>query len=79
MKAVAAITLGLLCIPARAAAQQPSGDGQMQGMSMAQNGPMNMHPDNFVQKIEHHGTSGTSAEPNSTPMPMLMTRKSHGC
>ncbi len=27
----------------------------------------------FVEEILHHATSGTSAEPNSTPMPMMMT------
>lgn len=32
-----------------------------------------MHPRSFIQEIEHHGSSGTSAEPNSTPSPMLMT------
>ena len=36
---------------------------------------MDMQPQNFVQEIEQHGTSGTSAEPNSTPVPMLMTMK----
>lgn len=30
----------------------------------------------FIQEILHHSTSGTSAEPNSTPMPMMMT--AHG-
>ena len=34
-----------------------------------------MHPKDFIQEIEHHAASGTSAEPNSTPMPMLMTMK----
>lgn len=34
-----------------------------------------MHHDNttFLQQIEHHASSGTSAEPNSTPTPMWMT------
>lgn len=32
-----------------------------------------MHPHTFLEEIQHHTTSGTSAEPNSTPMPMLMT------
>lgn len=32
-----------------------------------------MHPQDFVQAVEDHGSSGTSAEPNSTPVPMLMT------
>jgi hypothetical protein len=37
--------------------------------------PMNMggEPKSFVAAVEQHATSGTSAEPNSTPMPMLMT------
>jgi hypothetical protein len=34
-----------------------------------------MHPVDFVQEIEHHATSGTSAEPNSTPAPMAMAMK----
>lgn len=32
-----------------------------------------MHPKSFLHEIQHHGASGTSAEPNSTPTPMLMT------
>jgi hypothetical protein len=35
----------------------------------------NMQPKTFVQQIEHHASSGTSAEPDSTPTPMLMTMK----
>jgi hypothetical protein len=34
-----------------------------------------MQPQNFLQQIEHHASSGTSAEPNSTPTPMLMTMR----
>ena len=34
-----------------------------------------MHPDNFLQAIVSHATSGTSAEPITTPASMLMTRK----
>jgi len=33
----------------------------------------NMHPKTFLQQIEHHASAGTSAEPNSTPAPMLMS------
>ncbi len=47
---------------------------QMQDMShggMNEDAPLA----NFVEEIEHHGTSGTSAEPNSTPIPMLITMK----
>lgn len=32
-------------------------------------------PHTFVQEIEAHATSGTSAEPDSTPAPMLMTMR----
>lgn len=35
----------------------------------------NMHPQTFLQQIEHHASSGTSAEPNSTPTPMWMTMR----
>jgi hypothetical protein len=38
-------------------------------------GSMDMHPRDFIQEIEYHGSSGTSTEPNSTPLPMLMTLK----
>lgn len=34
-----------------------------------------MHPRTFLEEIQHHATSGTSAEPNSTPMPMLMAMR----
>jgi hypothetical protein len=34
-----------------------------------------MHPHSFLQQIQHHASSGTSAEPNSTPSPMLMAMK----
>lgn len=36
---------------------------------------MNMQPENFLQSILSHTGSGTSAEPRSTPTPMLMTMK----
>ena len=75
MKILAAISLCFLLLPARAAAQQTGNDDKMQGMSMAHDNSKNMHPGNLLQKIEEHGASGTSAEPNSTPLPMLMTTK----
>ncbi len=46
----------------------------MPGMMTAEMHSMHsMAPRNFTEEILHHATSGTSAEPNSTPMPMLMT------
>jgi len=83
----------ILCFPLLAAAQQTSGVqakkqgntesmpgmdmGQMPGMNMNPTSPMNMRPETFVQEILAHNTSGTSAEPNSTPVPMLM-KQAHG-
>ena len=49
--------------------------GQMQGMRMGGNELITMHPETFLQEIVRHATSGTSAEPNSTPVPMLMAAK----
>jgi len=45
--------------------------GQMPSMKMGQS-EMNMQPQTFLQEILAHDTSGTSAEPDSTPVPMLM-------
>ncbi len=42
----------------------------MAGMQMAAG--MTMHPGTFIEEIVHHASSGTSAEPDSTPTPMLM-------
>ena len=48
-----------------------------QGMSHKEMADMQMNmnesPATFVEEVAQHGTSGTSAEPNSTPVPMLMT------
>src|ERR1700676_3201701 len=48
---------------------------QMPGKPMDEKEGMSMHPESFFQEIVHHGTSGTSSEPNSTPTPMLMTKE----
>lgn len=45
-----------------------------QHMEMEEIGAM-AEPATFVQELLHHAVAGTSAEPNSTPMPMLMARK----
>ena len=50
-------------------------NGQMPGMQMSPDSKMDAQPQTFIQAIEHHATSGTSAEPNSTPTPMWMTMK----
>ena len=57
---------------------QQSGDGQSGGMQMGKTGLVSMQgmqPQTFLQAIVHHASSGTSAEPDSTPTPMLMVQK----
>lgn len=54
---------------------QMGANSQMPGMQMSSNGSMTMQPQNFLQEIMAHSTSGTSAEPDSTPVPMLMKQK----
>ena len=77
----------LLAFPALAGARQnskkdddmqsmPGMDAtQMQGMNMGGTDSETMHPETFLQEILRHAGSGTSAEPDSTPVPMLMTAK----
>jgi len=58
---------------------------QMPGMQMPESSHQHAHPDPesaaqsdapvFIGSIVQHGTSGTSAEPNSTPIPMFMTMR----
>ena len=69
--ACAFLFVALMLRPHAAAAQQ--GMPGTPGMQMGQPSLMTMHPDTFLQEIVHHATSGTSAEPDSTPAPMLMT------
>jgi len=80
VRIVFAATLYCFLLSAATTAQQTekkTDDMQMAGMQMDTNGQMNMHADSFAQEIVHHGASGTSAEPNSTPVPMLMTMKAN--
>ena len=74
------LLLLIFVFPAVAFAQQAGPQGQpcMPGMNMPGcpgGDAMVMQPQNFLQKIVSHTGSGTSAEPISTPAPMLMTRK----
>jgi hypothetical protein len=85
------VLLLLLLFPILTVARQSNGqnEGQcMPGMSMpgcpesnrqqatpVDDGMMNMQARNFIQEIENHAGSGTSAEPLSTPAPMWMARK----
>jgi hypothetical protein len=77
----------LLAIPGLAGAQQDGkkdgdmqsmpgmGNVQMQGMNMGGTELMTMHPETFLQEILRHAGSGTSAEPDSVPVPMFMSTK----
>src|ERR1700690_915490 len=49
--------------------------GQMQGMQMDDEELITMRPKTFLQEIVLHGTSGTDAEPNSPPVPMLLAKE----
>ena len=51
----------------------PSTGAPMQMDSAGMRLMQQMHPHTFIEEIQHHATSGTSAEPNSTPAPMLMS------
>ncbi len=67
------VLLALIFAAGSAYAQQQS----MPGMQMQPGDPLmqQMHPQTFLQQTLHHAASGTSAEPNSTPAPMLMQMK----
>jgi hypothetical protein len=79
MKKILLLALLWLLSPWRCFAQAsmttpPPSQNKMQGISTANMAPMpSMVPHTFIEEILHHATSGTSAEPNSTPMPMVMT------
>jgi hypothetical protein len=72
-----------LISPTFVAAQEPGQPAMppMSGMSMplsdreTRAAGMSMQPQRFLEEITAHTTSGTSAEPDSTPAPMLMTMK----
>ena len=90
MKLGPVLVLFVMLFPSFAAAQEnaaPQESSCMPGMPMPgcpdaaiqppqqSNDLMTMHPETFLQTIASHTGSGTSAQPISTPAPMLMTRK----
>lgn len=48
---------------------------QAHDMSHSEMSASHSMPQTFIQEILRHTTSGTTAEPNSTPMPMIMTMR----
>jgi hypothetical protein len=76
MKLFRRLLPALSLFSAVALAQQ--GQPCMPGMNMSGcSDVMTAQPHNFLQEIVRHTGSGTSAQPISTPAPMLMTRKGH--
>ena len=69
---IAGLVLASVCLAA-----EPDGQHDMQGMAgMDQHGmSMEMTAGSLAEEIGNHDTSGTSAEPDSTPTPMLMMTK----
>jgi len=58
-----------------ASAAQDMKQMDMSGGKTHEHSMMHMQPETFLDEIMHHSSSGTSAEPNSTPTPMLMGAK----
>jgi hypothetical protein len=74
------VSLMMFCSFGRAQGSQQERAHGMGGMDSGRHQGMmrlmdQMQPKSFVQQIEHHASSGTSAEPNSTPVPMAMSMK----
>lgn len=89
MNLLPTLVLMIACMPVLAGARQQTSPC-MQSMTMPGCAKTNkqissqqsdnfitMQSENFLQAIIRHATSGTSAEPISTPTPMLMTMKGH--
>jgi hypothetical protein len=67
MRTICGIALAVVVIVSRSTAQDH------QGMDMSH---MNMEPSRlFIEVLQEHSTSGTDAQPNSTPSEMLMAAK----
>lgn len=60
-------------MPGMQGMRMPGVNGE--GMNSGGNDLMTMSPETFLQEIVSHTGSGTSAEPDSVPVPMLMTKK----
>ena len=71
------VTLALRSLPwaQNSGAQDPNHNMKMPGMrGMAQDN-MNMQPNSLIELLEQHATSGTDAEPDSTPFEMVMRKE----
>ena len=83
LKGIAILTVAFFLLPGLSFSQDnppvDTRNSSMQNMPMGHGSRISqtqMAPETFLEEIVHHAASGTSAEPNSTPVPMLMTMKS---
>lgn len=67
---IVAVASALSCL-----GQDSNHNMDMPGMSGMAMSNMNMQPGSLLELMEQHQTSGTDAEPNSTPSAMLMTQR----
>jgi hypothetical protein len=68
-------SIALLVLSCSSLAQNSNHDMNMPGMEGMAPDNMNIRPPSFIEMLEQHTTSGTDAQPNSTPSEMLMTHK----
>jgi hypothetical protein len=62
--------------PETPAQTQPGGTMEdMPGMGAMPHPKMNMQPKSLIELLQQHATSGTDAEPNSTPLEMVMHKQ----
>jgi len=66
------LMLASACLNAGPGGQQGTQGASVTGYAQM---PMEMSAGSLTEEILNHATSGTSAEPDSTPVPMLMTTK----
>jgi len=66
------LVIAVTCLLTASARAQTAKSGNTQP-AMSGNPPMVMSAQTLIQAIQEHGTSGTSIEPATTPIPMLMT------
>jgi hypothetical protein len=64
-----------LVLSCLSAAQDSNPDMKMPGMSGMAPDNMNMQPNSLIELLEQHATSGTDAEPDSTPFEMVMRKE----
>lgn len=83
LKAFAVVFVCFAALHVSAQQQEPSSPAPQTSHNMAQmdstmhphSNPMRMKPHSLIGFLREHSISGTDAEPNSTPIPMLMTMK----